>query len=66
MSIASPPIFSKTVLLIKPLEKSESKPSDKEFIICELFNLNFEFIIFIASSHLLLSITELEISTSDL
>jgi len=66
VSIASPPISLKTLLIIDPLEKSESIPSDKALLISKFLILNLESIRFIASSHLLSNIFVDVISTSDL
>ena len=65
VSIASPPIFLKKVFLIKPLEKSESMPSDKVFFIKVFFILKLDLIIFNASSDLLSIIVVLKISIFD-
>ena len=40
VSIASPPISVKRLLVIDPLEKSKSIPSDKVFLISKLLILN--------------------------
>ena len=44
VSIASPPIFLKKELIINPLEKSESIPSDVVFLISLSLNSKFELI----------------------
>ena len=64
VSIASTPISLKTLLIIDPLEKSESIQSDKVFLISKFLILNLDSIRFIASSHLLSNIFVDVISTS--